>query len=57
MPNLKDVIGGHNKRILENASPPKTKLYNCLKKENWQMRRTCLTENVSYYAKTSCDDE
>ena len=34
MPNLKDVIGGHNKRILENASPPKTKLYNCLKKEN-----------------------
>ena len=57
MPNLKAKIDGHNKKILENTPPPKTKLCNCLKKENWPMRGTCLTENVLCYARVRCDNE
>ena len=56
MPNLKAKIDRHNKKILENT-PAKTKLCNCLKKENCPMRGACLTENVLYYARTSCDGE
>ena len=33
MPNLKAKIDGHNKKILENTLPPKTKLCNCPMKE------------------------
>ena len=40
-----------------NTRTPKTKLYNCLKKENCLMRGACLTENVLYYAKISSDNE
>ena len=57
MPNLNAKIDGHNKKILENTPPPKAKLCNCLKKENCPMRGACLTENVLYYARISCDDE
>ena len=57
MPNLKAKIDGHSKKILENTPPPKTKLCNCLKKENCPMRGACLTENVLYYARISCDNE
>ena len=63
MPNLKakiDIIEkyyGHNKKILKNRPPPKTKLCNCLKNKNYPMSGVCLTENVLYYAKISCDDE
>ena len=57
MPYLKAKIDGHNKNILENTPPSKTKLCNCLKKENWPMRGACLTENVLYYARISCDNE
>ena len=56
MPNRKAKIDGHNKKMLENIPPPKTKLCNCLK-ENSPMRGVCLTENVFYYAKISCDNE
>ena len=57
MPNLKAKIDGHNKKILETTLPLKIKLCNCLKKENCQMRGACLTENIVYYAKISCEDE
>ena len=57
MPNLKAKIDGHNQKILENTPPWKTKLYNYLKKENCLMRGSCLTENVLYNARISCDDE
>ena len=40
-----------------NTPTPKTKLCNCLKKENCPIRGACLTENVSYYAKISSDNE
>ena len=43
MPNLKVKIDGHNKKILETTLLPKTKLCNCLKKENCLMRGACLT--------------
>ena len=33
MSNLKAIIDGHNKKILENTRSPKTKLCNCLKKK------------------------
>ena len=33
MPNLKPKIDGHDKKILETTPPPKTKLCNCMKKE------------------------
>ena len=56
MPNREAKIDGHNKKMLENIPPPKTKLCNCLK-ENCPMRGVCLTENVFYYAKISCDNE
>ena len=56
MPNLKAKIDGHNKKILETTPPPKTKLCNCLEKENCLMGGACLTENISYYARISCDD-
>ena len=56
MPNLKAKIGKNNKKILENTLPPKSKLPNCLKKENYPMRGSCFTENVLYYTKTSSDD-
>ena len=57
MPNLKVKIDGHNKKILKNTPPVKTKLCNCLKKENCLMGGACLSENVSYYARISCDVE
>ena len=57
MPNLKAKIDGHNKKIIENTPPPKTKLCNCLKKEYCPMRGTCLIENVLYYARITCDDQ
>ena len=57
MPNLKAKIDGHNKKILETLAPPITKLCNCLKKENYTMRGACLTENILYYARISCDDK
>ena len=57
MPNLKAEIDGHNKKIVETTLPPKTKLCNCLKKENCPMRGACLTEKILYYARISCDDE
>ena len=57
MPNLKSKIDGHNKKILENTPPPKTKLCNYLKNENCPMRGACLNENILYYARISCDDE
>ena len=57
MSNLKSKIDGHNEKILENTPPSKTKLCNCLKKQNCPIRRTCLTENFLYYARISFDDE
>ena len=55
MSNLKAKIDGHNKKILENTPLPKTKLSNCLKKENSQ--GACLAENVLYYTRIRCDHE
>ena len=57
LPNLKAKIDGHYQKILENTPPWKTKLYNYLKKENCLMRGACLTQNVLYNARISCDDE
>ena len=37
--------------------PLQKKLCNSLKKENFPMRGACLTENVLYYTRVSCDDE
>ena len=51
MLNLKAKIDEHNKRILETTLPPKTKLCNCLKKENCPMRGAYLTEKILYYTK------
>ena len=56
MPNLKAKIDGNNKK-LENTTAPKTKLCNCLKKENCAMRGACLTENVLHYIRISCEDK
>ena len=53
MTNLKAKIDGHNKKILDSTPPPKTKLCNCLKKENCSMRGACLTKNALYYARIS----
>ena len=57
MPNLKTKIDGHNKKILKTTPPPKTKLCNCLKKEKCPLRGACLTENLLYYARISCDNQ
>ena len=57
MPNLKAKIDGHNKKILGNIPPPKTKLCKCLKKDNCPMRGECLTENVLYYARIGFEDK
>ena len=57
MTNLKAKIDGHNKKILDSTPPPKTKLCNCLKKENCPMRGACLTKSALFYARMSCDDE
>ena len=57
MTKPKAKIDGYNRKILEYTPPPKTKLCNCLKKENCAMRGVCLTEKVLYYARTSCDNE
>ena len=45
------------KKILKNTPLPKTKLCNCLKKENCPMRGASLTENVLYYAKIKRSNE
>ena len=42
MSNLIAKIDGHNKKILENTPLPKTKLSNCLKKENSQSEEPAL---------------
>ena len=43
--------------IPQTKFPPKIKSCNCLKKDNCLMGGTCLTENILYYVKISCDDE
>ena len=57
MPNLKTKIDGHYKKILENTPPSKTKLSNCLERENCPMRGACFTEYVLDYVRINCDDE
>ena len=57
MPNVKAKIDWHNKKILENTPPPKTKLCNYLNKKNCPMSGSCLTENILHYARIICDDE
>lgn len=57
MPNLKPKIDGQNEKILKNTPPPKSKICNCLKKEDYPMSEACFTENVWYVARVRCDDE
>ena len=71
MPNLKAKIDGHNKTVFENTPSLKTNLCSCLKKENCPMKEencpmkeencpmkeACLTQNVLYFARISCDDK
>ena len=63
MPNLKAKIDAHNKKILENIPPPKTKLCNCLEKETCPMsikesakllfkNVTQITKNLSIWKRT-----
>ena len=49
MSNLKAKTDGHNKKIIENTPPPKTKLCNCLNKEVCPMK--------IFYTRIICDDE
>ena len=51
MPNLKAKIDGHDKKIFENTPPPKKKRENC------PTRGACLTENILYHSRISCDDK
>ena len=55
MPNLKAKIDEHNKKIFEN-SPIKNIYIQLIEKRELPMRRTCLTENILYYARISCND-
>ena len=58
MPNLKAKIEGGIKKILEHTPPPKNlKTFQLFEKRKLSIRGACLTENVLYYAKISCDDE
>ena len=58
MPNVKTIINAHNRKILRQETEPNEKrTCNCSKKENCPLSNKCLSTNIVYEAKISCDDE
>ena len=55
--NNRNSISPYFNKILKVLNFSEAKLCNCLKKENYPMRGACVTENVLYYVRISCDDE
>ena len=57
MSNPKAKIDGHNKENIRKHTASKNKIMELFEKKKIPMREVCLTENVLYYVKISCDDE
>jgi hypothetical protein len=59
MPNMKQLIQGHNKRILSNDGPSNSqaKMCNCRLKTACPLNGTCLRENVIYKAEVSTAED
>ena len=49
MPNIKSIVSGHNKSIL-NEYPENNKTCNCMNKELCPLDNKCLTDNIVYEA-------
>lgn len=60
MPNLKQIIDGHNKNILKKADQPQQtqvpKSCNCRDKANCPLKGECLVKEIVYQAKVATSD-
>ena len=57
MPNIKQTIDGHNKtKLSQTATASEESTYNCRKKEECPMSKTCLVESIVYQATVSTND-
>ena len=57
MPNIKNIINTHNKKII---NPPKdniTRTCNCIRKHQCSLKEKCLTNNVLYKASITPNEE
>ena len=57
MPNMKNIINTHNKKII---NPPKDNIartYNCIRKHQCPLNEKCLTNNVLYQASITTNEE
>ena len=59
LPNMKNIISGHNNKILNNEEkdPEEKKTCNCRKKQECPLNGNCLTESVIYKATVKTEDK
>ena len=50
MPNMKAIITGHNKKLLEKKSSQQPKPCNCKNKDIFPLKGSCLQQSVIYQA-------
>ena len=56
MPNIKNILQGHNSRVLNTTEAP-AKLCNCRKKDACPLKGNCLVSCVVYKAEVNSDEE
>ena len=56
MNNLKSLINGHNKFILNEDKDQRTKKCNCVNKNECPLGNECQTSNIVYKAELSCNN-
>ena len=52
-PNVRSIINGHNREMLEKRSPLRSGSCNCINKDNCPLNGHCLTTNALYEAEIS----
>ena len=53
MPNMKTIITGHNKKLLEKKSSQQSKPWNCKNKDICPLKGSCRQKSVIYQADIS----
>ena len=57
MPNMKNIINMHNKKIIHPPTKNVTKTCNCIKKNQCPLNEKCLTESLVYKADIISNEE
>ena len=61
MPNMKNIVDGHNKKVLEKSTKKEStdgaeKLCNCRSPSSCPMKGQCLTESIIYQATVTTNE-